>query len=88
MRHAREDYERIQDPAGIIPDEEPVFLLRGQDVAAPDTVRNWALIAEKHGADPEIVRRARAHADRMEVWQGHGACKVPDLPGQEGKGTA
>ena len=29
MKHARDDYNRIQDPAGKIPEDEPVFLLRG-----------------------------------------------------------
>lgn len=33
MKHAREDYNRIQDPAGLIPDGEPVFLIRGKDIA-------------------------------------------------------
>lgn len=31
MRHAREDYNRIQDPAGKIHEDEPVFLMRAQD---------------------------------------------------------
>jgi hypothetical protein len=36
MFHARQDYNsRIQDSANIIPADEPVFLLRGQDVHAP-----------------------------------------------------
>jgi HSP20 family protein len=26
MQHARDDYDRIQDPSGLIPDDEPVFL--------------------------------------------------------------
>jgi hypothetical protein len=30
MKHARDDYNRIQDPAGLIPEDEPVFLLRAQ----------------------------------------------------------
>ena len=42
MIHARDDYNRIQDPAGLIPADEPVFLLRGQDPAAPNTVDRWA----------------------------------------------
>lgn len=31
MKHAREDYNRIQDPANLIPENEPVFLFRAQD---------------------------------------------------------
>ena len=34
MKHARSDYDRIQDPDGKIPANEPVFLIRGQDVCA------------------------------------------------------
>ena len=41
MKHAREDYNRIQDPAGKIPENEPVFLLRGQDKFAPATLEFW-----------------------------------------------
>lgn len=33
MRHARPDYDRFQDPAGLIPEDE-VILIRGQDQAA------------------------------------------------------
>ena len=37
MKHARPDYDRIQDPAGLIPDAEPVFL------------RKSARYADNHG---------------------------------------
>lgn len=40
MKHARPDYDRIQDPAGIIPEDEPVFLLRGQDRYAAPQLRH------------------------------------------------
>ena len=79
MKHAREDYDRIQDPAGLIPEGEPVFLIRGQDVAGPETVLAWADLAEDHGASSEIVEMARLQALRMKQWQDV-ACKVPDLP--------
>jgi len=42
MKHARQDYNRIQDSEGLIPEDEPVFLLRGQDTVAPGVVRFWA----------------------------------------------
>lgn len=77
MKHARKDYNRIQDPAEIIPEEEPVFLIRAQDVTSSVVVRFWAQIAEQVGADPEIVRLAREQADRMESWIPR---KVPDIP--------
>ncbi len=39
MKHARKDYDRIQDTVGKIPENEPVFLIRGQDLAAPAALR-------------------------------------------------
>lgn len=80
MRHARPDYERIQDPAGIIPKDEPVFLLRAQDFAAPTVVRCWARIVASRGGDPAIVDAALGHADLMDAWQALYGSKVPDAP--------
>lgn len=77
MLHAREDYNRIQDPEDLIPEDEPVFLLRAQDDIAARVVRYWADQAEEAGANPDIVARARAHAEKMEAWQ---TKKVPDMP--------
>jgi hypothetical protein len=76
MRHAREDYERFQDPAGTIPEDEPVFLIRGQDRVGATAVRLYAALAEEAGADPELVQRCRDWADRMAEWPKH---KTPDL---------
>ena len=41
MIHARDDYNEMgpQDIDEKIPDDEPVMLLRGQDMLAPDTMR-------------------------------------------------
>lgn len=69
MRHARPDYNRIQDPAGLIPQDEPVFLLRAQDRFAPDTVLYWSSEAEQAGADALIVEMARGQAAEMARWQ-------------------
>jgi hypothetical protein len=81
MLHARKDYQaRIQDVAGLIPADEPVFFIRGQDEAAPDTLRFWAETAQHLGASAEIVQLVRDHADRMDEWQRTRASKVPDLP--------
>jgi hypothetical protein len=80
MRHAREDYERFQDPAGLIPDDEPVFLIRGQDQIGATVVQVYALFAELAGADPDLVQRCRDQADRMANWPKH---KVPDLADSE-----
>lgn len=68
----------------LIPDDEPVFLVRGQDVNGGGTVRFWANMANGSGADPEIVRIAREHAEKMDAWPKK---KVPDLPSNVNCGT-
>ncbi len=78
MKHARPDYQRIQDPENKIPEDEPVFLIRGQDKIGAATVRMWAELALAAGADPAMVASAWNHAKEMDLWQAkHG--KVPDL---------
>jgi hypothetical protein len=78
--HARTDYDRIQDPAGLIPADEPVFLIRGKDLVGPATVEAWANLAAMAGAEPEIVELARRQARRMTEWQQRSGCQVPDMP--------
>lgn len=68
MKHARIDYNRIQDPDNKIPDDEPVFLLRAQDRTAAKVVRYWAKLNDEINGDPELVGLARKHAQRMEDW--------------------
>jgi hypothetical protein len=72
MRHARDDYNRIQDPAGLIPEDEPVFLLRGQDRHAAHMLRHYATLCQ----DQEMARLTLEQAERMEAWPRH---KEPDL---------
>lgn len=79
MRHARPDYNRFQDPAGIIPADEPVFLLRGQDLLAAEAVDFYANKVEAAGGDPQVVKRSRAWANEMRLWPKQ---KMPDLPKQ------
>lgn len=80
MKHARKDYDRIQDPAGLIPESEPVFLIRGKDKLAPATLRRWANLAAIEGADENIVKAALAQADEMERYQAEYGAKIPDMP--------
>lgn len=85
MKHARADYDRIQDPAGLIPDDEPVFLLRAKDACAPATVLHWAAQAALRDAEPAIIDAATRQALLMSQWQIKHGAKVPDMP--EGAGT-
>jgi hypothetical protein len=80
MKHSRADYTHIQDPTGKIPVDEPVFLIRAQDVAGPAAVMCWANVAEKNGASKLMVEAARLQAGLMHQWQVDHGCKVPDLP--------
>lgn len=69
MIHAREDYQRIQDPAGRIAADEPVFLIRSTDVTGPDAVESWARLQYSAGGNREMARLAVEHAARMRGWQ-------------------
>ncbi len=80
MKHARQDYAAIQDPGGMIPEDEPVFLLRAQDVCAPFAVMEWAFQAQRHGAHPGMVEAAKKQAGLMQSWQTHHKMKIPDMP--------
>lgn len=82
MKHARTDYAPIQDPRGLIPEDEPVFLLRAQDVTAPDVVEYWAIKARAFSAKENIVKAAREQAARMREWQREHGMKIPDMPYQ------
>lgn len=79
MRHAREDYNRIQDPAGLIPEDEPVFLVRAQDVCAIPTLLAWIHQAKRIGASPEIIGKVESHIKLMTEWKKAHDVKVPDL---------
>lgn len=78
MKHFREDYNRIQDPAGLIPENEPVFLLRAQDKNAPSTLRYWAQMAMMD-KNYEMAIMILKGADEMEQWQKEVKVKQPDL---------
>ena len=80
MLHAREDYNRIQDPLRKIPTDEPVFLLRGQDKFAPALLLRWAAELRLDYGDPIMARMVEDHAQLMIYWQLDHNVKTPDLP--------
>lgn len=59
----------------IIPDDEPVFLLRAKDKLAPVVVRQWAAMARRNG-DTALAYRVEAWATEMEQY----AAEHYDLP--------
>lgn len=81
MIHAREDYNgRIIDTDNLIPEDEPVFLIRGQDKYAPQIILNYAAIVAND--NPEIAQLCVVHAARIFQWQAENGMKIPDLPYQ------
>ena len=80
MLHAREDYNRIQDPLNLIGKDEPVFLLRAKDRTAPYIVEAWAneqrMLAD---ADIKAIQAAEQHAQLMKEWQLQHGCKTADI---------
>lgn len=58
--------------------DEPLFVLRAQDMLAPEIVREWAYRAQVSGTPIEKVEEARRAADAMEDWQIANSKKVPD----------
>lgn len=69
---------RHMDP--LIPDDEPVFLLRGQDPVAAAVVMAYASGVESSGGDPEMVRQIRAWAGQMRDYAEAKQHGVPDVP--------
>lgn len=73
MLHARPDYQRIQDPAGKIPEDEPVFLLRAQDATAVRVLEYWISL----NSDDVAIHLARQHVERMKAWPVKKKADVP-----------
>ena len=80
MIHARRDYtRRIQDSEKLIPKDEPVFLIRGQDEVGYRAVQAWANLHKLNGGSDVAYALAMEHAGKMETWaEKHG--KKADVP--------
>ena len=79
MKHARKDYnERIQDAANLIPADEPVFLIRGQDTVGHAAVRSYAHLHRINGGSDAVYAAAMRHADLMEQWPKKKSADVPE----------
>jgi hypothetical protein len=81
VRHARPDYDRIQDPENKIPVDEPVMLFRAQDKHFPKVLAYYLMLLAK---DPEtrsdISEAVIAQIRAGQQWQLENGCKTPDLP--------
>ena len=67
-------------PLGRAALDEPVFILRAQDILAPRVVVRWAHLAEQAGTGQAKVRAALEVAKQMADWQANNPhrVKVPD----------
>lgn len=73
-KYGRKDWD---ENGPQIPEDEPVFLIRGQDMNGGDAVRVWARLAEERGASKHIIETARQQACAMDVFNKE---HTPDLP--------
>lgn len=72
MTTAKQERERAMRGEGCLgkaADDEPVFILRGQDVHAAGLVRDWADLAEGTKCPPEKISEARELARQMQNWR-------------------
>lgn len=78
---ARRAAERhtITRPAPDLHDGEPYFVIRAQDILAPQAVMHYAALARKLGLD-HFAQEVEARAVELMHWQTEhaGLVKVPD----------
>ena len=80
MKHARPDYDiRVQDSANLIPEDEPVVLLRAQDKLACKAMRYYLELCYNASAI-DVARVLEPHVKAMEQWEKK---KIPDLPKED-----
>lgn len=78
MIHARDDYNRMQDPIGKIGEDEPVFLMRAQDNQFTKILA-YAILCYREVQADDVVARLLPHLDLAREWQSKHPTKVADL---------
>lgn len=63
-----ENKEALINGDGPIPPNEPVFLIRAQDVAGPHAIDAWVKTMRSLGAPPHIIDSALSTANAMRNW--------------------
>lgn len=74
-KEVREAAARGEGALGKAADDEPVFVLRGQDLLSPDLVDKWAIDANAIDCPWDKVLEAKRIAQMMREWPGR---KNPD----------
>ncbi len=82
MRTTKPKYAPIDATVAGIPKEEPVFLLRAQDLHAVATLRHYADRVQAAGGDPNLVAATRQSITEFAAWP---VKKAPDLYAYEAK---
>jgi hypothetical protein len=75
-----EKYGKVLTERGDIAEDEPLFIIRGQDAAAVPAIRAYALKASYAGASDEFVQQVEQQAEAISQWQkaNPDRVKVPD----------
>lgn len=68
-REALEQAARGEGCLGRAADDEPVFVLRAQDLLAARLVDDWAEEAGRKACPPDKVAEARVIAGQMRQWR-------------------
>lgn len=81
MRHARADYQHIQDPKNKIGQEEPVFLFRAQDKHMATILKQYQVLCSMDSRrSPEQIKLLADFRRDVIAWQKKHGAKVPDWP--------
>lgn len=78
MIHAREDYNRFQDPENKIGQDEPVMLFRAQDIHFLDVLNYYANELEAVN-NMQVAKKVREHYKLAKQWRKTHKYKEPDL---------
>lgn len=72
--------ECCKETIAKVPEDEPVFLLRGKDLLASIAVETWIEEAQLRGVPADKVKRAIEHLKDIQKFQKRhpDRCKLPD----------
>lgn len=80
MNHMGKKYNGVIDTTGRIPEDEPVFLLRGKDKLTPQVIGFWAQLLLMNGGERHLVDAAMAWKDQIMAYQEQNGNQLPDCP--------
>lgn len=80
MKHAREDYNRFQDPDNKIPQDEPVMLFRAQDKYAVKALEAYVRAIDQDLSQTEEAQEVADVVNKfIKEFEDWSAKKSPDL---------